>query len=212
MRLRIRLLGGVLAIVGTVLLMGGSAAWAYGPGGGSATISVSVSQSSTGITTLTVTGSGFGANETVNFVAYYPAENVGAADSDASGNISTTITLPAGYSAGSHTLSGTGSVSGNRGSASFTLAVASQALNPCPSTTGASAGSSGGIVLVSFYTAPCIGSGTPSVATPAAPKAPASGLPFTGTDAQLLAGVGAAAVCAGGLLVLSTRRRRGWGA
>ena len=217
MGFRIRFIGGIVAVLGALTLAWSApAAWGYGPGGGSATISASVSQSN-GLTTLTVTGSGFGADETVNFVAYNPTSSLGGTTSDASGAISATLTLPSGFGAGPHTLTGTGSVSGNSGSTTFTLAAPSQPTNPCPATTSASA--PGRIVLAAFHSAPCIANGLPSngtprvvgpksAGTPRAANVTAGGLPVTGTDAQLLAGLGAAAVCGGGLVVLASRRRR----
>lgn len=67
---------------------------------------------------------------------------------------------------------------------------------------------SGGIVLAAFYTAPCAATSPPAAPGSAtAPKVAAGGLPLTGTNAELLAGVGAAALCAGGLVVLAIRRR-----
>lgn len=116
-----RLFGGVLAAVGALFLVvaGTVPAWAYGPP--AATISVTVSQSN-GQTTLNVTGSGFGPDETVNFVAYYPMTSLGATTSSGTGTISTTLSLPAGFSAGSHTLTATGNTTGATGSAAFTLA------------------------------------------------------------------------------------------
>ena len=205
MKLHRRLIGGVLAAVGALFLLAGSTApvWAYGPG--AASISVTVNQSG-GRTTLTVTGSGFGPDETVNFVAYPPTTSLGATTSDGAGAISTTLTLPAGFSAGSHTLSATGATTGNNGSAVFNLAQATQPLVPCAA--AATSGSSG-IVLAAFYSDPCAATSPPAAPNAAAaPRAPGSGLPLTGTDAELLAGVGAAALCAGGLMVLSSRRRR----
>lgn len=206
-----RLLGGVLAAAGALMLLaaGTAPAWAYGPGGGSATISVTVTESN-GIASLTVTGSGFGPDETVQFIAYYPTSSIGATTSTASGTISVTLTLPAGFSAGTHTLVATGTVSGNSGSATFTLPSATAASNPCPNTTSATRGgaAAGTIVLASFYTAPCL-STTPGLVTPATPRSPGGPtLPFTGAQSGLLASIGAGALGLGGLLVLASRRRR----
>ena len=207
MKLRTRLLGGVLAAVGTLFLLAGSTApvWAYGPG---ANISVTVSQTN-GPTTLSVTGSGFVPDETVNFTASSPTRSVGATTTSGTGTLAATLGLPAGYSAGTHTLTATGST-GDSASADFTLTQASQPLVPCA--TAASTGSSG-IVLAAYYSAPCAATMPPAApGSAASPKASGTGLPLTGTDVQLLTGVGAIAVCGGGLMVLSSRRRRtsGW--
>ena len=190
-------------------VVAGPAVWAYGPGGGSATLSVTVNQGSNGVDSLSVTGSGFGPSETVQFTASSPSESLGTATSTPSGDVSATLVLPAGYSAGTHTLVGTGSVSGNTGSASFTLTAASGAINPCPRTAASASGSQ--IVLVSFSAGPCLGNtpgNLPGQARPGAAAPGGAGLPLTGAQSETIAAVAATAVCAGGLLVLASRRRR----
>ena len=206
---RIRICGWLILVTGALMLaiVGSSDAWAYGPGGGTASVSASVSQQPNGQATLTVSGSGYGPNETVQFEVFSQGQSVGATKSSVSGTISTILSLPGGLAAGQHTLTGTGTVSGNSGSTNFVLALATTNPNPCPAAfrTGQS-----GIVLAGFYSAPCAISplGTPHL--PASPGTAKGGglLPITGAQVTLLTGLGAGAVGVGGLLVLASRRRR----
>ena len=205
---RIRIFGWLILATGAVMLaiVGSSDAWAYGPGGGTASVSASVSQQPNGQTSLTVSGSGYGPSETVQFEVFSQGESVGATTSSASGTISTILSLPGGLAAGQHTLTGTGTVSGNSGSTNFVLPLATTNPNPCPA---AFRSGQSGIVLAAFYSAPCALSplGTHLPASPGTAKGGGL-LPITGAQVGLLTGLGAGAVGVGGLLVLASRRRR----
>lgn len=183
----------------------------YGPCGGNALISVSgVTQAPNGVVTLSVQGSEWLPGETVEFTADGPVYFVGSAQASSAGDLSISIVLPEGYSAGVHTLSALGSESGRTASTMFTLLAPSAAPTPCASTTAASTVGTASVVLAAFYLTSC------PTQLPLAPQAagapPASGtspsLPFTGADLTAMSGVAAFVICAGGLLVLSARRRR----
>jgi hypothetical protein len=182
---------GLVAILSLAFMAGpaGAASAAvihgYGPGGGTARATVTVSiDFATGVITITIIGSQFAGGEKVILVVFSTGTNVGSTTTDASGNFTDTVALPAGLPAGTHTLVATGQTSGDTASTSFVLSQAS-----------------GGAIAQS-------GGGTTPTATPTASTPSSSSLAFTGTDAAALAGVGGAALAVGGLLVLASRRRR----
>jgi LPXTG cell wall anchor motif len=204
------LLACVLALTSGIVLAGwhraGAATCQYGPCGSAATLTVTgVHQAANGVTTVDVTGKGYGANETVLLSAYNPLRSVGTARTSSSGGFSIAVVLPTGYSAGTHTMVGTGTVSGRSASAHFFLSRPSGAVQPCTTSAGSRAGPAPQFVLAACVSTQLPASG-PSA--PAASQQGGSSLPFTGSDVALTTTAGALAVGTGGLLVLVTRRRR----
>jgi hypothetical protein len=212
------LLACLVGLVGAVALAAshgaGAATCQYGPCPLPATLTITgVHQAANGVTTLTVKGAGYGSNETVLLSAFNPLRSVGTAHTSSSGSFSVAVVLPAGYGPGTHTLVGTGTVSGRSASAPFTLSRPTAAVVPC--TTSAGSDPSAQFVLAACVSTQLPASGA-SGATPAAGAsgpggaAPGSGgsLPFTGIDIVAISTVGAVAIGTGGLLVLISRRRR----
>jgi hypothetical protein len=103
-------------LVGAAAFAASSAASPYST---QATLSVSTQNPAMGAT-LTVSGSGYTPTEQVNLTLHSQTYNLGSATTDASGDFSTTVTLPAGVS-GSHTITGTAATSGMTASVSVTI-------------------------------------------------------------------------------------------
>jgi hypothetical protein len=185
----------------------------YGPGGCAASLEVTaVTQPPSGIVTLTVVGQNYGPSETVTFTV--DGKFVGSTITNPAGNFATRLVLPAGLAAGGHTLTGVGDTSGKTASATFHLRAPSAAANPCPSAAAYHGASALTVVLAAVYTVACLptqvpaGAGSGGSGAPAAAAQSSSSLPFTGTDAAALAGAAAFALALGGILVLTSRRRR----
>lgn len=178
----------------------------YGPSCTTATLSVTVVYNSNGTITLRANGSNFAPDETVDFWISNPTRSVGSFPAGPLGTVTASIQLPGGVPPGNHTLVAVGVSSGKVASAPFTTKVSSGVVQPCT----AAAVHSSGVVLAAFVMTACLSNQAPppAVARALGKSQGSSALPFTGADSAALAGVGAAAIGAGGLLVLSSRRRR----
>lgn len=200
----------------------------YGPGGCTGSGSAQESDQPDGTTELQGHAEGYQPGERVDGEVHSTAVSVGSWIADQVGAVSFTIVLPAGLAAGNHTLTLLGTVSGVSTVIPFTLPHATAGVTPC----AASYSTGSRVVLAAAYIpAACISAAPPGQLPsggqypsggqlPAAPGAaavsgsapasgaPASQLPFTGFNAATAASLGAMAVLAGGLLVLTSRRRR----
>jgi hypothetical protein len=218
-----RILGGILPLLMVLagfLLAAGPASAAssfsqactYGPCGGTGTMAVtSVSQTPKGVTTLNVSGSGFKPGETVDFSV--GGHSVGDVVTNGAGAFSTSIVLPGGLNKGTYTLNAIGTSSGITASAPFTLAMATSGEQPC--TASATSGGAAIVLAAAYSTTACLNTQAPAANTaqgvPAAAPQASKGLAFTGTDAIATATFGAVAIGLGGVLVMSSRRRKAKG-
>jgi len=158
-----------LAVVAAALVaisLPASAAFAYGPGTtGTLALSTSTCSNAAGCSP-TASGTGFQPGEPIDLSLHSTPVDLGTTTADSSGDFSTVVNIPAGTSAGTHSIVATGETSGTVATTTFTVTAATTS--------------------------------TPS----------STGLPITGADIAALVGVGAVAVALGGLLVLTSRRRR----
>ena len=179
----------------------------YGPTScAPATLSVTVVYNSNGTISLKATGSNFTPGETVDFWINHPTRSVGSFQAGPTGTVVASFVLPGAVPPASHTLAAVGVTSGKVASAHFVTTKSSGVVQPCT----AAAVHSSGVVLAAFVMTACFTNQAPpsAVARALGNSQGNSALPFTGADSAALAGVGAAAIGAGGLLVLSSRRRR----
>jgi hypothetical protein len=129
----------VLASLAALIAMLGFATSASAaPYANQATLSVSTTNPAVG-GTLTVSGSGYAAGETVNLTLESASVSLGSAVANASGDFTTSVTLPSGFS-GQHTIVGTGATSGE--SASVVICIGS-----CGTSGSASSGGGGGLAI-----------------------------------------------------------------
>ena len=157
---------------------------AYGPTGCTETMTLNPTTLPAGMS-ITVTLAGTGVNDNFAIVIAGVPGALGTIHTDAAGNGSATFVVPASTTTGAHTMVATDAV-GCNASAPFTATAP---------TTGSGSGAGAG-----SGTAGSAGTGGNSLA-------------FTGTDAVAATALGAGALCVGGLLVLSSRKRRAhsWG-
>jgi hypothetical protein len=198
--------GSLLAMVSPASAAAPLGTSCYGPCPPPATLSVTVIYNSNGTITLKATGSGFAPNETVNFWINKPTRQVGSFPADPQGTVIASILLPGAVPPASHDLVAVGVTSGRVATAHFVTTKSSGVVQPCT----AAAVRSSGVVLAAFVVTACFHNQAPppAVARALGNGQGSSALPFTGADSAALAGIGAAAIGAGGLLVLSARRRR----
>lgn len=226
-------LGALAMVLAGASLTAGTAAAAscYGPSGcPSRSVSVTVSVGSNGVITLTVSGSGFQISETINFTAYSHGIDVGSTRSNSGGSFSTSIVLPSGLASGQHTLVATGATNGDTASTTFVLNNPTSSAYPCASTSAYQTINGARVVDAAYVSTACLSSGIPAAsggsstgasstgssssnaatpsATPSAASSASQPLAFTGIDVTILIALAAIALTAGGMLVLSTRRRR----
>jgi hypothetical protein len=130
---------------------------------------------------------------------------LGSGTSDASGNLSTVLTIPPGLSDGSHTITGTGN-KGDTFTAAFTVEVPA-ATTP---TTAAPGPTQPGAVPPSGSTSGGGGATTGSGGGGATTGSGGGGatLAFTGAEITATTAVGAGTIAVGGFLVLGARKRR----
>ena len=147
---------------------------------------------------IEVSGTGYLPNSTVVLVVYSTPQVLGTAVADGTGAFTTTVQLPAGLPAGSHTLVASGvDPDGNPRdltspvtvTASSTGATGTSDADPAGGATGTGAD----------------GAATTGTTTPAA--ASTSGLASTGADVALPLVIGVVALTAGAGLVVAGRRR-----
>lgn len=221
-----RVLSGLLvplfALAGAALMFVGPASAApalpsqtvcpgYGSGSCTGTGTVNPTPGAGGVTNLQVNAGGFKAGETVDGTVHSTPVSVGSFTASSTGVVATTITLPGGIPAGSHELILVGTVSGVTDTIPFTLAAATAGTTPCAA---AYTTHSSNIVLAAAYVDTACATAAPPAAVPSAatPSAAApqssSQLPFTGANVATGVTVAAIALAGGGLLVLSSRRRR----
>lgn len=205
-------LAGVMLFAGPAWAAPGLAATScptYGSGSCTGTGTVTVTVESNGVVILHFIAGGFHPGETVDVTVHSTPVSVGSFTANSSGVVDDSVTLPGGIPAGNHELILVGTVSGVTDTIPFTLSAATAGTTPCAAayTTNGS-----DVVLASAYIDTACATAippaaTPSAATPSAAPAP-SQLPFTGANVATGIAVAAIVLAVGGLLVLSSRRRR----
>ncbi len=142
----------------------------------------------------TVTGVCFAPNESVTITIASAPTTLGTTRSDSNGAFAASEAIPAELEVGQHTVTAMGAT----GDSALGILTVGEDENQA-GTPGS--GTPGG------------GTASPGVGASSAPSGPSGNIAFTGTNAILTAALGAAAIAVGGLLVLSSRKRRrhSWG-
>jgi len=138
---------------------------------------------------MSLSGTGFAASETVDLTLHSTPSGLGTVDAGQNGDFVTTVTIPAGVAAGTHSIVAIGETSGMTAAFTFTLTAETTATTtpppppPPPVTTA------------------------PPAAVPPSPSATGA-LPFTGVDAALLVAFAVVAIVAGAAVLFAGGFRR----
>ncbi|MCU4187264.1 hypothetical protein K6U06_23075 [Acidiferrimicrobium sp. IK] len=127
---------------------------------------------------IALAGSGFAPSESISIVLHSTPVQLATVQATPAGTFSTTVTIPTNTTPGQHEIIATGLTSGVTATFPITIVGSSAATAPAAATT--SGASSGG----------------------------GSSLAFTGADIAASVAVGVGALAVGGLLTLSSRKRR----